>query len=64
MKAAGIITEEEAEAMDEMLVNSNIMPKAGKPGVLTCMGFLPKQPDYWAASRHSALYMCINSEEF
>ncbi|MDR1909910.1 MAG: hypothetical protein LBQ35_08375 [Spirochaetaceae bacterium] len=41
MKATSIITEEEAEAMDEMLINTNIMPKAGKPGVLTRMGFLP-----------------------
>jgi hypothetical protein len=49
MKATSIITEEEAEAMDEMLINTNIMPKVGKPGVLTRMGFLPKQPDYRAA---------------
>jgi hypothetical protein len=41
MKAADIITEEEAEAMDEMLINTTIMPKPGKPGVLTRMGFLP-----------------------
>jgi hypothetical protein len=35
-----IMTEEEAEALDKYFTDNTIMPKPGKPGVLTRMGLL------------------------
>ncbi|GHT92106.1 hypothetical protein FACS1894140_3670 [Spirochaetia bacterium] len=40
MEQLNIMTNEEADALDTYLTENTIMPKPGKPGVLTRMGLL------------------------
>ncbi|GHV82904.1 hypothetical protein AGMMS50212_02440 [Spirochaetia bacterium] len=40
-----IMTEEEAEVMDDFFTKNTIMPHHGKPGVLTRMGLLSGELD-------------------
>jgi hypothetical protein len=40
-----IMTEEEAEALDTYFIEHTVMPKPGKPGVLTRMGLLSGELD-------------------
>ncbi|GHV86518.1 hypothetical protein AGMMS50230_21260 [Spirochaetia bacterium] len=42
MKHEKIMTEEEAEAMDDFFTKNTIMPSPGKPGVLTRMKDSPE----------------------
>ena len=40
-----IMTEEEAEALDDFFTKNTVMPGTGKPGVLTRMGLLSGELD-------------------
>jgi hypothetical protein len=40
MEQKKLLTEEEYNTLDEYFTNNTIMPKPGKPGVLTRMGLL------------------------
>jgi hypothetical protein len=40
-----IMTEEEAEALDEFFTQNTVMPHPGRPGVLTRMGLLSGELD-------------------
>jgi hypothetical protein len=45
MKQQGIMTDEEAYALDAYLTENTVMPKPGSPGVLTRMGLLSGELD-------------------
>ncbi|GHV73404.1 hypothetical protein AGMMS49940_07290 [Spirochaetia bacterium] len=45
MEQLNIMTNEEADALDAYLTENTIMPKPGKPGVLTRMGLLSGELD-------------------
>jgi hypothetical protein len=40
MESQDIMTDEEADALDDYFTQNTVMPKPGKPGVLTRMGLL------------------------
>jgi hypothetical protein len=45
MKGNEIMTEAEAEALDDFFTKNTVMPRPGKPGILTRMGILAGELD-------------------